>query len=845
MFALPVVWLCAAAAAFAAGPVYVRNTASTIVMGNDYLERTISTAPGDVGTRQFVNKISGRAYALRGAEFELRLNVELVGYSFGSENPRVMTAAGMRVAGHQVEDTKTGGKRVTLRLAAERGAAVDITYELEPNDFFTRQWLHIAKPAQGTNFVDWAAPAKNEWGVPRWSLGGFGQPLFGEDIFLGLEYPTGRNTVSGDEVTLGGYVGMNIPAEGFTTEPAVMGVAPEGLVHRQFLDYVSRMRVAPVRQFLLYNSWYDLQRLAMNHDNTLARVPDFQKVLLSKYGLHLDSFVLDDGWDNMNNLWQIDPQRFPNGFTDLAAALKGIDSALGLWFGPIGGYDQRNQRIAAGKAQGMEITTNGQYLCIAGKNYNRFLSDTLLKYQKQYGIDYFKIDGTPFGCNDPDHGHPVGIYSNEAAARALIGIIEKARAQDPKVFFNITTSIWLSPWWLRYGDTVWMGGSDSGYLPSVPTLAQRQSAVSYKDSVLYDDFVTHQAQFPISSLMTHGIIKGKYNMLGGEKEFIEDFRDEVVHYYSVGNMMYELYISPDILSADEMDAIGNTTKWAEANAHPLLDNSTMVGGDPAKREPYGYVHSSAEKSIVTLRNPFVEPRTMRLKIDEENGFRKADGTQVLEVQYPYRKAMAAVKYGDTVSFDLGAYEEMLFELRPDAQVPVDGRYSVEGSTVRTWAPAGAQTVTFSAGRVRTDGAAGAARTVYATVTADVPADYREAKLAFLLEPDQEIRGVTVEAADAGKPLAMTVETGQRNRGVWHWFYANLAPGPHSIELTMHIPAAPGAARISGWLLTRRELAGQEVHLTPQAGKKMPPASLLPAESNIERGTYSLIEETIH
>jgi len=844
-FALPVVFLCAAAACQAAGPVYARDAGSSIVLGNDYLERTISTAPGDVGTRQFVNKITGRVYALRGPEFELRLNVELVGYSFGSENPRVITAAGMRVASRQVEDTKTGGKRVTLRLAGDRGAAVEIAYQLEPADFFTRQWIHVAKPAQGTNFVDWAAPAENEWGVPRFTLGGFGQPLFGEDIFLGLEYPTGRNAVSGNDVTLGGYVGIDIPAEGFTSEPAVMGVAPAGLVHRQFLDYVSRMRVAPVRPFLLYNSWYDLQRLAMNHANTLARVPDFQKMLLSKYGLRLDSFVLDDGWDNMNDLWQIDPQRFPNGFTDLAAALKGIDSALGLWFGPIGGYDQRNQRIAAGKAAGMEITTNGQYLCIAGKNYNRFLSDTLLKYQKQYGINYFKIDGTPFGCNDPDHGHPVGIYSNEAAARALMGIIEKARAQDPKVFFNITTSIWLSPWWLRWGDTVWMGGSDSGYLPSVPTLAERQSAVSYKDSVLYDDFVAHQAQFPISSLMTHGIIKGKYNMLGGDKEFIEDFRDEVVHYYSVGNMMYELYISPDILSAEEMDAVGNVTRWAEANAHPLLDNSTMVGGDPARREPYGYVHSSAEKSIVTLRNPFVEPRTMRLKIDQDNGFVKTDGTEAMEVEYPYRKVLAAVKYGDTVTLDLGAYEEMLFELRPDDQVPVDGRYSVEGSTVRTWAPKSADALSFSAGSLRTDGAAGAARTVHVTAAADVPADYREAKLAFLLEPDQEIRGVTVDAADGGKPLTMAVETGQRNRGVWHWFYANLAPGRHTIELTMHIPSAPGAARLSGWLLTRRELAGQEVHLTAPSGKKMPQASLLPAESNIERGTYSLIEETIH
>ena len=75
----------------AAGPVEIRTTASSIVLANDYLERTVSVADGDVGTRQFVNKITGRAYALRGSEFEVKLNFERVGYSLASENPRAMS----------------------------------------------------------------------------------------------------------------------------------------------------------------------------------------------------------------------------------------------------------------------------------------------------------------------------------------------------------------------------------------------------------------------------------------------------------------------------------------------------------------------------------------------------------------------------------------------------------------------------------------------------------------------------------------------------------------------------------------------------------------------------------
>ncbi len=841
--------------AWAAGPVYVRETGTAVALGNDFLERTISIAEGSVGTLGLLNKITGRSYALGGAEFELRLIYERVGYAFSDENPMVVTSAGLRVASHRVEQLAGGGKRLVLRLEPATGwtrhwIGIDLYYELLPDDFYMRQWLRVAGPEPGSYFVDWVSVARNRWGLTPFSLGGFGQPLFSGDLFLGLEYPTGINSAENGEASLGRYVGLAVPAEGYTSEAAVMGVAEAGAVHRQFLEYVKRMRVAPVRPFLLYNTWYDLQNLVMNHDNTLERVPRLAK-LLEPYGLHLDSFVLDDGWDDLHRLWAIDEQRFPGGFGDLTRALAGIGSHLGIWFGPIGGYNpQRPVRLATAKAEGMEITSGGQYLCIAGRNYSRLLAETMLRYQKQYGINYFKLDGIPFGCNDPDHGHPTGIYSREADARAFIDMLTRLRAQDPNVFLNITTGMWLSPWWLRYADTVWMGGEDSGYLASVPALAPRQSAVSYRDSVLCQDFVAHQAQFPISSLMTHGIIKGRYNMLGGERESLDDFKDEVVHYYSIGNMMYELYISPDILSAGEMDALGSTTRWAIANAHPLLDNSTMVLGDPAGREPYGFVHSSPAKSIVMLRNPFVRPRTVRLKVDESQGFARSEGPLTVEIQYPYREMRPeTVSYGDTLTFDLGGYEEIVAELRHAGGPRLTGaRYRTAQSAALVFAPQGsmrtidveniAQTVhfgqaaselTFSPATVTPEGAV--------TLALTIPEDYREAKVALLIEPEHSMKGVTADATDNGRPLALSLENG--GGAAWHWFWTNLLPGQHSLEVRFHLPDAAGGARLSGWLLTLRTLVSREVRLS----EPMEP-DLLPADSDIERKTYRLVETTI-
>src|ERR1039458_5976623 len=133
----------AAATVLAAGPVYVQTTGSAISLGNDYLERTISIADNDLGTRQLLNKLTGRAYSLRGDEFELKLNYERVGYSFGNENPRVVTAAGARLASHQLDDTPHGGKCITLSFAPIRGASIHLIYELDPEDYFPRQWVHI------------------------------------------------------------------------------------------------------------------------------------------------------------------------------------------------------------------------------------------------------------------------------------------------------------------------------------------------------------------------------------------------------------------------------------------------------------------------------------------------------------------------------------------------------------------------------------------------------------------------------------------------------------------------------------------------------------------------------
>lgn len=900
----------------ASGPVTVQESAGRFVLENDYLQRTIEVREGSVATSAFKNKISGQLYSVHGDEFELSLNYEDLRYSFGGENPLKFTTRDFQVTGTRVADTGEGGKRLVFELEPKRPAIylkngqdvvsaltelkfsfkAALIFELKPDDFFMRKWFTLQNTNHQVYFVDSLAVEDNRWDARSFSQGGFGQPIFADDLFLGIEYPSGVNSIHDGQLTLRYVVGTDVPPGGFTSESAVTGVSAAGAVHRSFMDYIRRIRPVPVRPYLEYDTWYDLQRLVMNHDNTLQRVTELDQLLVKKFNLHLNTFTLDDGWDDMTNLWRIDRQRFPDGFHDLVSSLDKIHSRLGLWFGPVGGYDQRERRIETGRRQGMEITANGEFLCLAGRNYSRYFRDTLLRLQQEYNINYFMFDGIPFGCNELDHGHPVGIYSDAADLRTFTDLLTALRRQNPQIFLNITTGIWLSPWWVRYADSVWLGGDDWGYLDTVPALTLRQSSISYRDSVMYDDFVRHHVQFPMPSLYTEGVIKGKFEMLGGENESLDDWADHVINFVAVGNQFIDLLISPEILKTEEWNVLGHTIQWAIQNAHPLLDNSTFVLGDPAEREPYGYVHYSPEKTLIVLRNPFVRPALAKVKLDQQAGFEDVDTAYTAETLYPFRQVGPGLfRFGDTLDVELGAYEERVIQLLPSPSgvARIEGvRYAIGpsdggGVVVSVYAPGGSTEsvflekpsaysevrldgehvdfashgdtavlpihfgkkasrvgdITYSVQPLRLESGEGTAQTLRVSLSVQIPADFQESKVAVLLEPVKEIAGIQVEGRMDGHPTATALKKGAE--GSWYWFVTNVDPGTHNVDLGIHLPAnIEGRARISGWLLAKRRLERRELRLSFKTSERLapPPDNLLPASSEVERKTYALFDQ---
>ena len=110
---------------------------------------------------------------------------------------------------------------------------------------------------------------------------------------------------------------------------------------------------------------------------------------------------------------------FPGGLQPVADALQKIGTTLGIWFGPTGGYSYRLAARLDG-AHGYEVTAD--QLCVGGTNYHALLKQRVTDFTAKHGVGYFKWDGIQFACSEPDHGHPVGIYSRRAVLDSVIDL---------------------------------------------------------------------------------------------------------------------------------------------------------------------------------------------------------------------------------------------------------------------------------------------------------------------------------------------------------------------------------------------------------------------------------------
>ena len=431
-------------------------------------------------------------------------------------------------------------------------------------------------------------------------------------------------------------------------ESCVMGVVEEGQMRRGFLDYIERERAKPYSQFLHYNSWYDLSEDNVSYNLEQAKdvINGWGEKFIKPYGIDFGGFALDDGWDDLNDLWRFNKEDFPNGFVPLAELAKQYDTGIGAWMSPFGGYaEPKKKRVATAVRDGFEITDKG--LSLAGSNYyNRFLESALMLI-KDNEVNYFKFDG--FGGSNPKY-----LPEMEAATR----LVRELRKEKPDVFINVTTGTWPSPFWLLTTDCTWRGGWD---MQQAGVGNKTQKWITFRDGALYNNVVRRAPLYPLNSIMHHGIVYA--NRSHGKNYTTDsnsDFADQVFSFFGSGTSLQELYISHDRMNKTKWRILAKGAKWAKDNEEVLVDTH-WIGGDPFNLDIYGWASWNGEKGIVTIRNPSNKEQSYTLNLGrtlEEN----QKGIQY-HISEPFINKMSDLKIiNGTVLISLKPFEGKVIEI---------------------------------------------------------------------------------------------------------------------------------------------------------------------------------------
>ena len=536
-----------------------------------------------------------------------------------AENPSAATAS-LRYAGKALEARFTYEELSIVWRAVLRNGSHYLRTEMD---------IQAAKdlPMKGIVAMNYLVAKNSAYTAPEVVGNTRGAILASNHIFAGLETPMGLNSCKdeGNATHIEGLWRRNTTLKAGKTWniSSVVGLVAPKQLRRSFLAYSERERAVAWRPYPVYISWYEL-----NIDRNNAQAPSYKGNMTveqcadvvshwkthfyDKYQMAPKAFVWDDGWDQYGT-WTFNPN-FPNGFDEPANEAKKMGTGIGAWLGPVGGYGQSGEyRRAYWRSKGGMQLSNEDY-------YNFFIR-CCTNMIDRYDFRFFKFDGISAQASaiGPDEG-----TRGEENAEAIISIERAVRQKRPDIFLNTTVGTWASPFWFHFTDAVWRQEGDYGEAGDQGT--DRERWITYRDRLVYQNFIQRSPVCPINTLMTHGFILSRWGSVSKNMDYDGIVR-EMRCAFACGSGMVELY--NDYKLMDEIkDNQGNAgalwkdlaecIKWQQEQADVLPD-AHWVGGNPwdgKKANVYGWAAWNGKKSVLTLRNPSASAQTFTTTLRE-------------------------------------------------------------------------------------------------------------------------------------------------------------------------------------------------------------------------------------
>lgn len=397
---------------------------------------------------------------------------------------------------------------------------------------------------------------------------------------------------------------------------SVLGFFAPKQQRRSFLAYSERERAVAYRMFIHYNDWYEIGITINNNQDPLKRnseswqlnmLDTWKREMFQKRKTPIDAFVIDDGWDEFNSLWDFH-KGFPNGFSKIDKAIRGMKSGLGTWLGPVGGYGAaKNMRLAHWNKKHPDNQI-GNFQLSNTEYFDAFVG-RCSQMVKDYEMRYFKFDGIS------THFHSKGP-GNLEDAEGIIRVLTALRKARNDIFLNTTVGTWASPFWFHYSDCVWRQENDFGQEGNAGDA--RDKWITYRDRLVHEVFVTGAPLFPINSVMTHGLIITKNGPPNVMSKSPDNCIKEMRAAFGCGSGLMELYVDQDLMSQDGgklWNELASCIKWARRNEDVLADIH-WVGGNPWDKNTgdgdiYGWAAWAPHKCTLTLRNSSDSEKTLK------------------------------------------------------------------------------------------------------------------------------------------------------------------------------------------------------------------------------------------
>lgn len=652
--------------------------------------------------------------------------------------------------------------------------------------------------------------AKDVWSIPDESIISsqwigkhelmLGQPIYVDGLFLGSEFPVEETDVIDDTNTtkIRYYSGKTLSkmAEDeqdvivsddgsvtFRTWSNVVGAAQgtaTDVVQTDFFTYIEDI-ATPSEFRKQYNSWYD-NMMNITPESVEKSFMGSEKGLSQNAVEPLDSYVVDDGWNNYNNevgnvhapgesgttlnrtgFWEFN-SKWPNELYDSTSLAHNLQSSFGMWVGPQGGYSFFGGFGEYLESMGTGFASNDywKHVCVGSRTYLRNFENRFLDYQKRFDIDYWKWDGFAVRpCTSEGHNHMAGgsnnmYYTSDMweAWTDLIDVFRAQRAEEGKgLWINATCYVNPSPWMLQWVNTIWVQDSGDTGEAGDQNAERHQRKIYYRDNVYYKLYKNNQIQFPLKNIYNHDPI---YGVSDGSKASTEAFREFLFDNAMRGTAFWELYYSPSIMDDAKWQVTADALDFAGVN-HEILKNAKLFvseGKNPTNGV-YGYSAWNGSQGIVSFVNPTASERTYTLPLTDvygvPQGMKGLVETQILP--YAASSSSNTVSYGDELTVTLEPFSSKILQFGEgnETEPEILSAKVVDGETVRVMF----NTRMSDAASFKVDGK---------QVEATLLDDYRTFELkgtGFGVTAKLEIanaKGVFGTAAAQGPQQSMTIDT---------------------------------------------------------------------------------------